>query len=1685
MMKKCKNILWLLWILFVTIGCIVRTDLTKAEETRKTYSGTSKQESGTTGKVYTPNTVAEPSIYKDMDYKFLRDFGYGTHVEGVIATFNSIKEMKASNMKRLVEGATVRTQGYAKKGDGGGCAYRLSKKSGTGAIQMDNELYAIPLADVYVDPKGKKWYVASVRQYGAMGGGTEAEQVPIAQCYTRLNELVNGDENIERGIVYLPEGEYKCDDCVSFTCKNLNMVGEGSKTILFTDNDYRKTSGYQEHFFQSWGSENMYLGNFTLQAREVDMYRYMRQFSLMYSKQMYIYNVDMLIPQECYHNYYYEDKQYSNFCCYTGNSDITVDGCKMVQMTSTYRGANIGVLDIWAGGEENITIMNCELHSDARDEQIGFFGTSNTKSFLHNIEFINNTIYSYEPRYSNIVGNATMRFTVAYSNSNDVTNVHIAGNHFITECDSKFMTFGAVKKCVVEDNIIEVLCSYATTGAMVFDSAAHKCEDVLIQHNDFFITSRANFGKGCMSSRRVTFNNNRVFCDKSMPFGMACPIMNDNEINMLHKCGPVANHADEFNHNLVRLFAGCNYQGAVYYSFATFGGTEDKNKTDEENHTITNNVIVNCNNNTIYNYVREYERRNLHQSAVTLLGDLISMNFIGNKYYEPNTRYTSSTYSADVAYQDDRGKYYLGKLFKKRYGEYGSVIVKDNIIQNMNEEKDGDGFVCTNNTYLPPTGTLEELTSHTDLVLNGEVVKEITTTGDRLDFDDLEYIAESKDEEGKVIKEKQVHNKDVMWFTSVEELATVDKDGVVTRKQYGDVYVYAVPMDGSEDKYGKCLVHFAKKQATSITTNVDTINLQPGLKQYIECQVQPVNEANQNLQFESTDKSVATVTSIGKVEAVATGSCVIICRTTDGSGLKKEIPVKVGETTVKKIGLTPYYYKFNMNEIGQKKDISIRYYYPETSINKKIGRWESTNEKVAKVVKSDGQSATIESVAAGVAYIRAYSTDGTCFGQCGVFIGPDRVENLRAKKVTNNAIPLYWDEKPYADGYYVYQWNAEKCEWEEKTVITQREKSAYTFSDLEQGKEYKFCVKAYVNNWTTGANIIQQGEGAEITVSTFDFVPVSQITAAVKYLSLSEGDKAIFEHKGKTYENPTFIVSAKNAEQATNNELSFSYDESIIDLVKIDYDKKKYTVYVNALKEGDTNIEVTAKDGSGEKLVIPVRVRQPKEPSCVTGSTIYGGKIQIDFGAVKTTDEQGREVVDESGIDGYLIQRYVSYHFEDQVYIPKENKELYSYTYYNIPDEVSYHYAVYTYTYDGTYYYLMGHKDTTGKTVVSTKMQSLTSKVQEYEIEKGCSQEIAVEIAPADVSIRDLDWESMDTDVFTVQAIESESGTTQKAIVTAIAGGKAMLNVYATDGTGLVTSIKIVVPGGIEETPSPEPSTAEPDATVPSGTEGGATPTGEAGDNHSVADGTGGESTGGESTGTPTVTTGEAVTTNAPAATNLQQPAMVASGGSVAQELGGLDGVMAVQKEKDAKKSAFAPLQLRANEGKNSIQLSWKKVAKADGYIVYYGICGKKALKQQIVSKKKLKVTLQKLQADTYYKCRVVAYKKKGSKKKVLAISKNVYSCVKNCTYGNPEKITGVKAKITLKKGKKLTLQPTVKYDKENTLIYRAVSYEVNHKKIATVNKKGLITAKKKGTCILYVYTQNGICQKVKIKVTP
>ena len=77
------------------------------------------------------------------------------------------------------------------------------------------------------------------------------------------------------------------------------------------------------------------------------------------------------------------------------------------------------------------------------------------------------------------------------------------------------------------------------------------------------------------------------------------------------------------------------------------------------------------------------------------------------------------------------------------------------------------------------------------------------------------------------------------------------------------------------------------------------------------------------------------------------------------------------------------------------------------------------------------------------------------------------------------------------------------------------------------------------------------------------------------------------------------------------------------------------------------------------------------------------------------------------------------------------------------------------------------------------------------------------------------------------------------------------------------------------------------------------------------------------------------------------------------------------------------------------------------------------------------------------------------------------------------------KSKVNLKQGKKFKLK--VKQIAESKKVklkkHRKVAFESDNQDVAVVSKKAIITAKKKGTCSVYVYAQNGVYKKIKIRV--
>lgn len=112
---------------------------------------------------------------------------------------------------------------------------------------------------------------------------------------------------------------------------------------------------------------------------------------------------------------------------------------------------------------------------------------------------------------------------------------------------------------------------------------------------------------------------------------------------------------------------------------------------------------------------------------------------------------------------------------------------------------------------------------------------------------------------------------------------------------------------------------------------------------------------------------------------------------------------------------------------------------------------------------------------------------------------------------------------------------------------------------------------------------------------------------------------------------------------------------------------------------------------------------------------------------------------------------------------------------------------------------------------------------------------------------------------------------------------------------------------------------------------------------------------------------------------------------------------------------------------------------------------------------------------------KIKAGKKTGSAKITITLKSGKKATLKvkvQSAKVKTTKITGLKTKLTLKKGKSLTLKPVI----SPITSQEKVTYTTSNKKVATVTKKGVIKAKKKGTATITVKSGK-VTKKVKVTV--
>ena len=151
-------------------------------------------------------------------------------------------------------------------------------------------------------------------------------------------------------------------------------------------------------------------------------------------------------------------------------------------------------------------------------------------------------------------------------------------------------------------------------------------------------------------------------------------------------------------------------------------------------------------------------------------------------------------------------------------------------------------------------------------------------------------------------------NQSVSWKSSNKKVATVSKKGVVKGIKAGKVKITATAKSGA-----KATVTVTVKpklvKSIKITAPTTTLDLYGTKTVTLKAKASPA-DATQKFTWKSSDKTVATVSSSGKVKALKVGTATITATATDGSKVKKTVKITVtsseqpAEEGYEKIGLS-------------------------------------------------------------------------------------------------------------------------------------------------------------------------------------------------------------------------------------------------------------------------------------------------------------------------------------------------------------------------------------------------------------------------------------------------------------------------------------------------------------------------------------------------------------------------------------------------------------------------------------------------------------------------------------------------------------------------------------------------------------------------------------------------------------
>ena len=247
----------------------------------------------------------------------------------------------------------------------------------------------------------------------------------------------------------------------------------------------------------------------------------------------------------------------------------------------------------------------------------------------------------------------------------------------------------------------------------------------------------------------------------------------------------------------------------------------------------------------------------------------------------------------------------------------GTIVAKTSGTTNVTIYKNIDIHDFSNSKSSKKDG--EEISlyeAYTELGVEGEITVEVIVkqgvTGVNLNAPRINLpIGETYKLKANVFPHT-AHNKDVTWTSSNNAVATVDSNGIVTSRSEGETTITVTTKDGSFKD--STVINVIKEVSKNyIYLDIKDKDLYVGDTINANVVVSPDSSLLSDVVFSSTDSSVASIDSNGKIVAKKVGKTTITARiASEGIFASKEIVVS--EKKVEKIYLSSEYLSLHVND---------------------------------------------------------------------------------------------------------------------------------------------------------------------------------------------------------------------------------------------------------------------------------------------------------------------------------------------------------------------------------------------------------------------------------------------------------------------------------------------------------------------------------------------------------------------------------------------------------------------------------------------------------------------------------------------------------------------------------------------------------------------------------------------------